>query len=71
MMVKSAQPGVGGGYTASTSPFIISTVTYKVVVYIPAERADRLPLYLLYPYMLSVDRAVGGGGGGELQGLGM
>jgi hypothetical protein len=34
--------------------FTISTITYKVVVYDPAERADTLPLFLLYPYMYSV-----------------
>jgi hypothetical protein len=27
---------------------------YKVVVYAPAEMADPLPLFLLYPYMYSV-----------------
>jgi hypothetical protein len=26
----------------------------KVVVYAPAERADRLPIFLLYAYMYSV-----------------
>jgi hypothetical protein len=41
---------VGG---ASPPPFTISTVTYKVAVYTPAERADTLPLFLLYPYMYS------------------
>jgi hypothetical protein len=30
------------------------TIMYKVVVYAPAERADTLPLFLLYPYMYSV-----------------
>jgi hypothetical protein len=34
-------------------PFTISTITYKVV-YAPAERAETLPLFLLYPYMYSV-----------------
>jgi hypothetical protein len=52
MMEKSAQPGEGGG--ARPSPFTISTITYKVVVYAPAERADKLPLFLLYPFMSSV-----------------
>jgi hypothetical protein len=33
-------------------PFTLSTS--KVVVYAPAERVDKLPLFLLYPYMYSV-----------------
>jgi hypothetical protein len=37
MMEKSTQPGEGWG------------CTYKVVVYAPAERADKLPyIFLLY-----------------------
>ncbi len=36
-------------------PFTLSTITYKVVVYAPAERADTHPLFLLYPCMCSVD----------------
>jgi hypothetical protein len=27
------------------------TITYKVAVYAPAERADTLPLFHLYPYV--------------------
>jgi hypothetical protein len=51
-MEKSAQSGVdGGGCTARPSPVTLSTITYKVVVYAPAERADTLPLFLLYPCM--------------------
>ncbi len=42
---------VGG---ARPPPFTISTITYKVAVYAPAERADTLPLFLLYSYMYSV-----------------
>ncbi len=42
MMVKSAQPGDSGGCTR------------KVVVYAPAERANTLALFFLYPYMYSV-----------------
>ena len=42
---------VGG---ARPPPFTLSTITYKVVVYAPAERADTLPLFRLYPYMYSV-----------------
>ncbi len=50
MMVN--KPGLmGGGCT-------ISTITYKVVVYVPAERADTLPIFLLY----SVACPVRGGG---------
>jgi hypothetical protein len=46
MMVKSAQPGEVGG--ARPPPY---TIASKVVVYAPAERADTLPLFLLYPYI--------------------
>jgi hypothetical protein len=42
MMVKSAQPGEGGGCTS------------KVVVYALAERANTLTLFFLYLYMYSV-----------------
>jgi hypothetical protein len=52
MGVKSVQPGEGGG--ARPPPFTLSTITSKVVVYAPAERAGTLPLFLLYPYMYSV-----------------
>jgi hypothetical protein len=41
---------MGGG----SPPFIIPTITYKVVVFAPSERADTLPLFLLYTYMYSV-----------------
>jgi hypothetical protein len=37
---------VGGG--ARSPPFTLSTII-KVVVYAPAETADTLPLFLLYP----------------------
>jgi hypothetical protein len=43
---KNAQVRVG----ACPPPFTISTITYKVVVYAPAAKADALPLFLLYPY---------------------
>jgi hypothetical protein len=46
-MVNSAQPGEGGGCTRPP-PFTPSTITSKVVVYAPAERADTLLLFLLY-----------------------
>jgi hypothetical protein len=52
MMEKLGQAGESGG--ARPSPFSTSTITYKVVVYAPAEMADALPLFLLYPYMYSV-----------------
>jgi hypothetical protein len=52
MMVKSAQPGEAGG-CARPPPSNLSTFTSKVVVYAPAERADTLPLVLLYPYIHS------------------
>jgi hypothetical protein len=52
MRVKSAQVGEGGGSTLT--PFTIPTITYKVIVLATAERADTLPLFLLYPYMYSV-----------------
>ncbi len=46
---KISQAGEGGELACS-SPLIISIITYKVVVYAPAERADTLPIVLLYPY---------------------
>ncbi len=52
MMEKLAQPGEGGG--ARPPHFTTSTITDKVVVYAPAERAVALPIFLLYPYMHSV-----------------
>ncbi len=45
MRVKGALPPL----------FTIFTITYKVAVYAPAERADKLPLFRLYPYVYSVD----------------
>jgi hypothetical protein len=48
MMEKLAQAGKGGG--ARPTPFTISTITNKVVVYTQAEREDPLhQLFLLYP----------------------
>jgi hypothetical protein len=52
MMEKLAQPGEGGE-GARPPHFTLSTITYKVVVYAPAERAGILPQFLLYPYMYS------------------
>ncbi len=37
------------------SLFTLCTITSKTVVYAQAERADTLLLFLLYPYMYSVD----------------
>jgi len=53
---------VGG---ARPPPFTITTTTYKVVVYAPAERVDTLPLFLLYPYMYSVNKTTSQGGPGD------
>jgi hypothetical protein len=52
---------VGGGGGARPPSFSISTITYKVVVYATAERADTLLLFLLYPYMYSVAPTLGPG----------
>jgi hypothetical protein len=52
MMEKSAQPGEGGGGARSPLPFTVKTTASKV------ERADTLPLFLLYPYMYSVGDSV-------------
>jgi hypothetical protein len=52
MMEKLSQAGEGGG--ARPPPFTLSTITYKVVVYTPAERTDTLPIFLsTLPYMYS------------------
>jgi hypothetical protein len=50
MMERTSKPGERGG-VARPPPFGISTITYKVVVYAPA---DTLPLFLLSLYMYSV-----------------
>jgi hypothetical protein len=50
MMTKSALAGEGGAEGGhAVPPFTISTITSKVFVYTPAERADTLSLFLLYP----------------------
>jgi hypothetical protein len=51
IMEKLAQSGEGGG--ASPPPFNLFTIPYKVAVYAPAERADTLPLFHLYPHSVS------------------
>ncbi len=49
MMEKFSHAGC-----ARVPPFALFTITYKVAVYTPAERADTLNLSLLYLYMYSV-----------------
>ncbi len=56
MMEKLAQAGKGGG--ACPPPFTIVTITHKVAVYAPAEQADTLPLFHLYPYIYSMPATV-------------
>ncbi len=46
-MEKLAQACDCGGCTPPPHPLNISTITYIVVVYTPAERADTLPLFLV------------------------
>ncbi len=43
---------------ARPTPFTLSTITSKVVVYALDERAGTLPLFLFYPYMYSVENIV-------------
>jgi hypothetical protein len=50
-VLKSARGGGGG---ARPPPFTLSTITSKVAICAPAERADTLLLFLLYPHMTSV-----------------
>jgi hypothetical protein len=57
-MEKLAQAGEVWGVHTPPPPFTISTYHHWLVVYAPAERADTLPLFLLYPYMYSVLREV-------------
>jgi hypothetical protein len=58
MMEKSAQPDEGGRCTPTPFQSIYHHI-YKVVVYAPAERADTLPVLLLYPCMFSVVSTIG------------
>ncbi len=51
-------PGWWGWGVHAHPPFHPITITYKVAVYAPAERADTLPLFHLYPYMYSVVWAI-------------
>ncbi len=49
MMEKSPLAGEGGGVHAQAI-----TIPHEVAMYAPAEGADTLPLFHLYPYMYSV-----------------
>jgi hypothetical protein len=53
--IKSAEPGEGGA-VLPLSLYLPSRAKLLRTVYTPAERADTLPLFLLYPYMYSVGR---------------
>jgi hypothetical protein len=50
MVVNSVQLCEDGGCTPS--PFTLSTITSKAVVYAPAERAHTLISSLIYPFLL-------------------
>ncbi len=52
VMEKSALAGEVRG--ACPSSFTLFSITYKVAVYAPAERADPLSVFHIYPYMFSV-----------------
>jgi hypothetical protein len=54
MMEKSALAGEGRGCTPTPLQSTVITITYKVAVFAPAERAEPLHLFHLYPYMYSV-----------------
>jgi hypothetical protein len=47
--IRTGLVRVGG---ARPPPFTLCTITYKVAVYAPAERADTHPLFHVYPYVL-------------------
>ncbi len=53
-MEKLAQAGEGGGGEHATPFQYIYHHIQSCGVYAPAERADTLPLFLLYPYKYSV-----------------
>jgi hypothetical protein len=53
MRVKSAQAGGGGGCMPTPFHYIYHHVQNYIALYAPAERADTLPLFFLYPYMYS------------------
>jgi hypothetical protein len=62
MMLKSAQAGVGGGGAVRSTPachYIYHHVRTNLwCTLAPAERADALPLFLLYPYVWKEKYAV-------------
>jgi hypothetical protein len=49
MVVKSAQPGEGGGVHAHPLSLYLSSRAKLWCMYAPAKKADTLPLFLLYP----------------------
>jgi hypothetical protein len=51
MMEKSALAVEDQGCTPTVFHSTVFTITYKLAVYSPAERANTLPLFHLYPYM--------------------
>jgi hypothetical protein len=59
----------------SAPAFTISNITYKEVVYAPAEMADTLPLFLLYSpictlcYRATLPLTLADGGAGKQSGL--
>jgi hypothetical protein len=55
MMEKFAQTGQGGdAHPPPFSIYLLFTITYKVAVYSPAERADTVHLYFISIPMYSV-----------------
>ncbi len=54
MRVKLAQAGEGGRVHSHLLPLYLPSLVQSCIVYAPAERADTLPLFLLYPYIYSV-----------------
>ncbi len=54
MMEKLCEACEGARHCTPTPFHYISTIMYKVLVYAPAEMADTLPLFLLFPYIHSL-----------------
>jgi hypothetical protein len=52
MMEKSALAGEVGG--ARPPPFTLFSITYKLAVYAPAERADTLPLFFISTHICTL-----------------
>ncbi len=67
MMEKFAQADEGGVgvYAHPLLLYLPPHTMLTVEVYAPAERADALLLFLLYPYMYSVDLHLQGGRDGK------